>query len=218
MNDTNASTHVHNLPSSTAKANPNRYSTGPWDEHFGDPPGIPKSAAILLVGPPGSGKTTLAIQILRAVLNLSPRDAHYLSCDMEVGALKTMMRRLGISEQLHPRIRMHRNDLRQASTRSYEPALILVDSVGSLSLREVKELVEKATKMSRRTGAPMIFTTNPDRYGQVPAEAISPFDIVVQLGIHPSGARTLHTLKNRGGRPGTPTTFAFDQKGFSKIR
>jgi predicted ATP-dependent serine protease len=89
-----------------------RFQTGPWDFVLGGPvnPGIEKTGVYFIGGLPGSGKTTLSLQILASIIRTTEeRPAFYLGNEQEQKVIKIMAKRMLLhdvySRLLVPRVR-----------------------------------------------------------------------------------------------------------------
>jgi DNA repair protein RadA/Sms len=87
---------LHEVPDGEVK----RLVTGPWDSNFGDPPGIPDDAVILVGGAPGAGKSTLALQWSDAIATASKMEVLYLCAEESKQQIKARNVRLGLVSKL----------------------------------------------------------------------------------------------------------------------
>jgi DNA repair protein RadA/Sms len=72
-----------------------RIATGPWDGVLGG--GLVITSVVLIGAEPGSGKSTIALQIGHAIGRALARDVLYIAAEQDVGEVREMGDRLGLS-------------------------------------------------------------------------------------------------------------------------
>ncbi len=110
--------------------------TGIWDPAFSDQDGthgLVKTGLYLLAGPPGAGKSTLAMQICGAIAKSQNREVYYVGAEEAVKVYNARAVRTGVTSR--KLIRMYpmgaSEDLGQSIIR-YKPCFIVIDSINGL--------------------------------------------------------------------------------------
>lgn len=146
-----------------------RIITGLCDEAFGKPPshGMPTTAAILISGEPGAGKSTASLQICKVLaeqfnLQKKEKDLLYIAAEEDDEQVEERAIRLGITPSLAKNILLYTmnssTDL-AAVIEHYKPGAIILDSLPGLlgdNLQAQVNICENLKAFSVQLNAPSI--------------------------------------------------------------
>jgi len=230
------------LLSDVLDLNQARLRTGHWDANFGNPPGIPNDAVILVGGNPGAGKSTLAIQLASAMSISSGKEVLYLPTEENGMQIKARAIRLGLSAINRIRI----VPLEAMQDVSLESILagrvfcgVILDSISGLTkdLAKAVEIVQSFKLFATMHLTPVLVvnhvTKEGDRAGSMDLQHAGDASLmlskdekdVVQSArlmgddtyYDMAELRTLYTEKNRNGPSGVETTYAMLANGLRAV-
>jgi DNA repair protein RadA/Sms len=185
-----------------------RVETGPWDSCFGG--GIVTTSNTILAGDPGSGKSTIVLQILDALLTAEFDRAVYVYAEGDASTVRDYSARLKLRNV--PRIlipEVHRaSDLILWFENSEDRYPVALDSVSAMAKNGPQSIaIAKAAKdYAARVGAPVFLLCHVNKEGDVAGvkalehwvDTIVMFKIV-RKGKEPTRERKLMVEKNRFG-------------------
>lgn len=108
-------------------------TNGPWDDAWGG--GIVPTSVSLVGGTPGSGKSTMLLQLSSSIAALTGRKAYYLSAEQAPGEIRLSANRIGIPniESFVVLSSMGGGvDVSDELLKEHPPALFIVDSISAL--------------------------------------------------------------------------------------
>jgi DNA repair protein RadA/Sms len=209
-----------------------RISTGSAevDRVFGG--GITPDSLTLLIGNPGIGKSTLALQIVLQIAKKNPGRS-FLVFSGEESAYQVCSRadRLGgLSDNVLVASAFQIEDV-VATVAKHRPALILVDSVqtfscqeitsGPASLPQIRAVTEKLMFVAKSQNVPVILIGQVNKGGEMagPQVLAHLVDTVLQFeGDDQHDLRILRSNKNRFGATSEVGIFEMTEKGLKEVQ
>jgi len=178
------------------------------DEILGgrDTPGLLKSESVLVTGMPGTGKTTLSLQIAEALAQLG-RNVLYNIGEESDKMLKLAARRIGVSGKFQVG-KFEQVDELDRYVRANGVEVLLQDSIQSLrdgaerGTARLKSVSKKLHVMSKETDAISLLLGHVTKSGGFagPQELAHDLDAHLKLSFNPdSGNRVFEMEKNRFG-------------------
>ena len=207
---------------------PPRYDTGipGFNRVLGG--GFPKGAVVLLAGPPGSGKTTLA---LKATANVAGHGAPclYVSGEQYEAEVQAMAKRLGArDERIFLAVTKSVEEILDAVAK-LKPRVVTIDSVNVMyttdasdgEMAQIKvatqKLVDAAKHKQRGFTLVLIGHITKDDSIAGPKQLEHLVDIVVTYAETENGRRFLRSGKNRHGPSGEVAVFEMGPNGLIEI-
>lgn len=223
---------------------PNFIVTGPWDDNFGIHydgngkkfSGVADTTLTLLGGKNGCGKSTLAMQLLKSLLNASNvktnppckvhkncfrRDTLLISAEEGNNALRSRGTRLGITPDEEYHILVNplgvQLDHLDPVLERYKPFALIGDSISKI-IPDIDKAVEFCDDLRLRCEAlrmPAILINHINKEGdQAGMEALQhSVDAVLLFTIDTDKIRILETIKNRNGPDGIKTLYRMTVNG-----
>jgi hypothetical protein len=179
---------------------------GPWDEAWGG--GFVPSSITLLGGAPGSGKTTMLLQLSILLAKLTSKPTYYISAEQDKGELKLTIDRLGLPLE-RGSLRMLKNfgaggSIDESTFTKAPPGMIILDSISALcgndkhtQIAICKRYKQYAVKHSAPTFLIAHMTKEHDFAGLMALQ--HEVDTLVTLFPEDDGMRHLKAWKNRYG-------------------
>lgn len=190
-----------------------RIITGPWDTCLGGiqegVTGIVTTAAILLGGEPGAGKSTIAAQIADSIAGLYQKEVFYISAEETPGQVNNRFVRLGL-KNLHlirvlPVMGMGSDDFAfQEVLRKHKPKALFLDSVSAIMKEDLNVgigICESMKLASIELDAPSFITCHVNKDGDLAGLKKMEHTVDschVMMGIN-RAPRTMRSTKNRFG-------------------
>lgn len=205
---------------------PKRISLGPpWDVIWGG--GMTPGTVTLLGGQPGSGKTTMALQVAGRIAAARRRHTVYLTSEQPLSQLSTLMKRMGLTAAsvrtaaIKPKARIEPFiDFGEQQP----PAAIVLDTITSVCERSVAETL-KTYELLRRVGidmgGPILIVSHMTRENDFSmARVLQPrVDALVTIDCHKAldGTRLVRVWKNRSG-PTCELRLAMTERGLGPYK
>lgn len=227
-----SSGNIIDFSSGSAKEEKKRILTGSdeADRVFGG--GIYPDSLTLLIGNPGIGKSTLALQIIMQIAQKNPDDS-FLVFSGEESAYQVLSRadRLGgITKNVQIASAFRIEDV-VATAQKEKPALILVDSVqtfscsevmsGPGSLPQIRAVTEQLMYLAKSQNIPVVLIGQVTKGGEMagPQVLAHLVDAVLQFeGDEQHDLRILRANKNRFGSTSEVGIFEMTEKGLMEVK
>lgn len=208
-------------------------STGPWDRIFGSEEqadgtllyGLPTIGVFLISGDPGAGKSTLAIQLADAILDLLPaREILYIAAEEAAKQVKSRLKRLRVRNSARFRILPLGVTYDLASIlESRRPAAVIVDSFPRLvpNAADAKEFLANLKEYVVVQEFPAILINHITKSGDMAGTMADQHDVDGTIdfmrdeadGSGKSPLRYLNVVKNRFGEDGLSLPFKMTARG-----
>jgi DNA repair protein RadA/Sms len=196
------------LMSDAKLAEVERIQTGLVDFCFGG--GIARTSVALLGGDPGSGKTTLCLQLADIFAGKYGKEALYIANEQEASELKTTGARLRLKHMPHIRIVRAMGGVSAdigAYLLHYKPCFVVLDSVTKWSGEDPNIAVTICQRLKDYTvklNAPTIVVNQVTKGGEHAGlnkmqHAVDTTMLFEVWGENPDDPRRLHVRKNRFG-------------------
>lgn len=194
------------LLSDVTEAEYKKIQTGPWDKCFGgsDKPGIVVTGVYLIGGPPGAGKSTLALQLGDAICEATKEEILYIGAEEAVREIKPRAVRVGVR---------HFNKFRvvplgvQADLvsvlRKRKPRAMVIDSLQKWSddLEEQVRICEALKPLAVELECPILIIsqlTKDDDFAGL-RKLQHAVDCTILFNVFDDDVRSLESTKNRYG-------------------
>ncbi len=210
------------------KENFERLSSGlaSLDEVLGG--GIVPGAVILLAGEPGIGKSTLLLQVAKALESDHP--ILYISAEESASQVSLRASRLGITGE-HLYIDTQQDVLNICEhIADKKPHLVIVDSIQAIyhpditstvgSVSQVRQTAEEIINTARINNTPVIIVGHINKEGVIAGPKVLEHmvDVVLQFeGDKAKQLRILRANKNRFGTTNEIAIFSMDETGLNEI-
>lgn len=185
-----------------------RVQSGFWDICFSEPPGIVDTSVSILGGMPGAGKSTIALQIARGVVETTGGEILYIPSEESVGQIKPRALRLSISDATLGRMRFLRNvspepSVYEACVKKHRPRILIVDSVSGLTRDPHAHVTicDGLKKIAQEYKCPVVcidhITKQEDFAGLMKLQHA--VDALIALSVKDNELRVMFPIKNRFG-------------------
>jgi DNA repair protein RadA/Sms len=179
---------------------------GPWDEAWGG--GFVPSSSTLLGGAPGSGKTTMLLQLSRQIALLTRKPTYYISAEQDKGELKLTIERMSLGLERGQLRLLNKfgmgGSIDEPTLDKTPPGMIILDSVSALcgndkhaQIAVAKRYKQYAIKYKAPTFLIAHMTKESDFAGLMALQ--HEVDTLVTLFPEEDGLRHLKAWKNRFG-------------------
>jgi len=181
-----------------------RIPTGPWDAAFSDKGGLVTVSTTLLGGEPGAGKSTLAAQLLDAVISHTKKEGLYVHAEEAATQLRDRVRRLDIKN-----LELYRAYPATAKTNlgivieRRRPCCVIIDSIPKF-VPDIDASVEFAKRLkdyAMQFEIPMILIDHVNKDGQFAGLMALQHEVDTTMAISQVDniRRVLTVTKNRFG-------------------
>ncbi len=198
---------------------PHIVTGGPWDDCFGG--GLMPGSVSLLVGLPGSGKTTMMVQIAKAIADLTGKPSYILTTEQARCELKLTVDRLGLDLRRGQIVLAESTDrglLNEKALDSNPPGMIVLDSLSAVcgedTYRQIA-LAKAYRKYATRYNAPTFLIGHAVKELDFPdADVQRAVDTLVSLFPRGwMGIRILRAWRNRFGAVGREYKLVMTERG-----
>ena len=195
----------------------------PWaDAVWGG--GIVPGSVTLLAGKPGSGKSSLALQVCAALADLRGRGVLLANVEQVASEVRLAVDRMGLARP--GRLRMFRDFAKTRGINGDEfqglPAAIAIDSISALVGRDghaAVEVAKRAKAYAARHLVPVILVCHVIKDGDAagPMSLQHEVDACLRLDVRDDGRRTLVAEKNRFGPTRRPVHLVMTPHGLAGV-